>query len=270
MRKTLSLALTVLKHRFLVNLSVIIIAGALLQPTAAEAAGIIETGPFAGLGSLGAFLLCISLAGGGGGAGDGSGGSCRTIALMVDPPASGVTSLAMTLQYDSNKFVFNPQNSGFLCAFSSNGDCPPVSASPGTFPVSLLPTSGFNPGQPLPGSSMTLSDNGSSVTLDYRLVSPTNISQDTNFFLFSFDFKQPQIINITHSIVTYSASSPGLDFTQTSFVCHTDVIPDPGCGSAHGITGVTLNLTPIPEAPTWLMLGVGMVCLLGYRLRSNK
>jgi hypothetical protein len=268
--RKMSTSLGLAKHRFLLNFSVISIAGLLLlQTSTAHAAGIIETGPFAGLGSLGAFLLCLSLGGGGGGP-DGSGGSCRTIALLVDPPSSGVDSLAMTLQYDSDKFVFNSQNSGFLCSFSSNGDCPPVSASPGTFPVDILPSSGFNPGQPLPGSSVTLNDTGGSVALDYQLASPVNIDQDTNFFLFAFDFKQPQIISVSRSTVTYSASSPGSDFTQTSFVCHTDVIPDLGCGSAHGITGITLNLTPVPEPPTWLMLGAGLVGLLGYGWRRRN
>ena len=83
-----------------------------------------------------------------------------------------------------------------------------------------------NPGQPLPGSSATLTDTGTEVSLDYHLSSPVTINGETNFFLFSFDFKDPPVIDIGTSSITYLAADPGVDFTQVSFVCQTDVVPD--------------------------------------------
>ncbi len=102
------------------------------------------------------------------------------------------------------------------------------------------------------------------MTLSYHPGSPVTANTDTNFFLFMFDFREEAIIDLPRSTVTYSASAPGTDFTQTNFVCHTDAIPDLGCGSANGITGITLNLARIPEPSTWLLLVIGLLGLTGY------
>jgi len=175
---------------------------------------------------------------------------------MADPVGLGVESTSLSLQYDTNKFTFDAQASGFLCQSSSGGDCPPASAAAGTFPLTLFPASGFNPGPPLPGSTVALSDSGGIVTLDYQLSSPVDITQDTNFFLFLFDFKHPITVDLNASSITYYSSQPGLDFTQTNFVCHTNEIPDRGCGSADGIMGIDMNLTSTPEPASWSLLGL--------------
>ena len=101
----------------------------------ADAAGIIETGPFAGAGSIAAYALCVEL--GGGAAGP---GVCSRIALLVDPPARGITDLSIALQYNSAEFTFDEQNSGFLTPFAINSDNPPVVACEGTVPIDVLPS----------------------------------------------------------------------------------------------------------------------------------
>jgi|HubBroStandDraft_6_1064221.scaffolds.fasta_scaffold319133_1 hypothetical protein len=239
----------------------------ILFTTQSYAAGIIETGPFAGFGSIAAYTLCVEL--GGGSAGP---GVCSRIALLVDPPARGVTDLSIALQYDAAQLTFDQQNSGFLTPFAVNSDNPPVVAREGTVPIDLLPSSGFNPGQPLPGSSATLTDTGTEVSLDYHLSSPVTINGETNFFLFSFDFKDPPVIDIGTSSITYLAADPGVDFTQVSFVCHTDVVPDPGCGSENPVEGITLNLERIPEPGTWGLLATAIagLFLVDLRCRTNR
>jgi hypothetical protein len=239
----------------------------ILFTTQSYAAGIIETGPFAGFGSIAAYTLWVEL--GGGSAGP---GVCSRIALLVDPPARGVTDLSIALQYDAAQLTFDQQNSGFLTPFAVNSDNPPVVAREGTVPIDLLPSSGFNPGQPLPGSSATLTDTGTEVSLDYHLSSPVTINGETNFFLFSFDFKDPPVIDIGTSSITYLAADPGVDFTQVSFVCHTDVVPDPGCGSENPVEGITLNLERIPEPGTWGLLATAIagLFLVDLRCRTNR
>jgi hypothetical protein len=193
--------------------------------------------------------------------------NCYAVAFLADPIGLDIMSTSMTLEYDPARFAFDPLSSGFLCQFSVGGDCPPAAGAVGTFPLPIAPTLPFSVGQPLPGSGVALTDTGTAVTLDYDLASPVTITDDTNFFLFMFRFIDPVLINPSKSTVTYSALSAG-DFTQTSFVCHTDSIPDLGCGSAHGITGVTLNL--IPEPSTILMVGSGAMGLLASAWRRRK
>jgi hypothetical protein len=230
----------------------------LLQPSQAHAEGLIEIGPYAGLGSLAALAACVIL--------EPERTDCYAVAFLADPVGQGITSTSITLRYNTSDLTFNAQKSGFLCQFSSNGDCPAAGGvSPGTFPLMLLPSSGFSPGQPLPGSLVTLTDVGGAVTLDYKLSSLLDITQDTNFFLFMFDFKNPQIIDLASSTVTYSASNPGSDLTQTSFVCDTQP-PGLRCGSSQPITGVSLYLEPEPSG-SCVIFGLGF---LGFSRTLRK
>jgi hypothetical protein len=135
------------------------IAFLVVQPPAAHAEGLIETGPYAGLGSLAVLALCAIL--------QPDRKDCYAAAIMADPIGLGVESTSMTLQYDPNLFTFNPAQSGFLCQFSSGGDCPAANGATGAFPLQYLPPTGFHPGQPLPGSTVQLTYTGSSVTLQY-------------------------------------------------------------------------------------------------------
>jgi PEP-CTERM motif len=171
------------------------------------------------------------------------------------------------VQYDTNMFSFNEQRSGFLCQFSQDGDCPPVGAAAGTFPLGVLPSSGFNPGNELPGSSVTLTDAMGEVSLNYLLASPITTPTETNFFLYFFDFKNPLLIDVSRSTATYFSSGSGSHFNQTDFACITT--DRQGCGSDNGISGITLNLSA-PEPSTSLLFGIGLLSLLGYGWRRQK
>jgi hypothetical protein len=90
-----------------------------------------------------------------------------------------------------------------------------------------------------------------------------NITGNTNFYLFWFDLKNPVIIAPQFATVTYFNSGQASDFTQTLFVCHTDQIPDMGCGSSDPTTGFTINFTPEPST---LVLALSASFLVARRL----
>jgi hypothetical protein len=256
----------VAKRRFLLTLCVGSIVTVLVQPRAGYAAGTIE---FDGAGSLAAFLACIAIGGAAGPPLDSNPGLCRTIALAVDPPSRNVTSLSTTLQYDTSRFTFDRQGSGFLGPFSLDGGNAPAVVREGTLPVDLLPSSGLNPGHPLPGSSVALTDTGGKVTLDYQLSSPIGIDQDANFFLFSFNFNDPPLVTISQSTATYFSNGTGLDFNQTAFSCAT--VDFGSCGSTHPVSGITLDLAVVPEPTTLLLWGTTMAGLgLAARWRRRR
>ena len=228
----------------------------------ARAAATAETGFGALFASLAADAICLH-------GNEGDLDVCKEIALAVDPPASpGITSITISIAYNQSKFTFDPLLSGFLCQFSINGDCPAANAAVGTFPLTVLPPPGVTPGQPLPASSETLTDTGSVVTLAYAPSTAVVAETETNFFLFVFAFKNPPLISVPLSTVTYLNSGPGLDFTQSSFVCKTTVIPDQGCGSFDEVAGITLNLVPEPAALALLCGGL-VVLLAGGRRRGR-
>ena len=241
--------------KFALGLIVFALTPAMTIPTAKAALAGLGGPIVGGAASVGFFAGC-KFAGGGT-------WKCAKATFLADPTAStGITSISMQVAYNASEFTFNPGESGFLCQFSQNGDCPPPGGPAGTFPLALLPDLGFNPGQPLPGADVSLDEAGGTVFLDYTLPSPVTAETDTNFFLFSFDFNDPPTIDLSQSTVTYLASNSGLDFTQLSFVCGTTA--DLVCGSNNPIKGITLNLATVPEPSTWVLLTTAFIGLLGY------
>lgn len=200
--------------------------------------------------------------------GGGSFWKCAGIAAIVDPPAIGVTNISQSLQYDSSLLKFNAQKSGFLGQFSENGDTPPTENLIGTVPLGLLPNTGYTPGNPITGSTFSLTDTGSVVSLNYQLPSPVTVNGDVNFFLYYFDLIEPQLIDLSKSTITYSATEQGSLFTQTNFVC--TAADGKGCGSSHPITGVSINLFPVPE-PSSMTLGlISLAGAAGLRRRNKR
>jgi hypothetical protein len=165
---------------FFVVILALAISSSTVSPKKDARAMAVPIPPYDLAASVAAYLACKS--------GD-SLGDCKAVAFVADPVGPNITDVSLTIQYDASLFTFDNPASGFLCQFSSAGDCPLAGASIGTQPVKLLPSSGFTPGSPLPGSTVSLTDTGSEVTLDYHLGTPVTMDEDTNFFLFSFDFK---------------------------------------------------------------------------------
>jgi hypothetical protein len=83
------------------------------------------------------------------------------------------------------------------------------------------------------------------VTLDCQFASPVTLSGDTNVFIFMFDYKNPVLIDLAASTVTYNAAGPGTDLTVTNPSCTTD--HGEFCGSGTPGTGISFNLAIVPE-----------------------
>jgi hypothetical protein len=220
--------------------------------------------PFEALATLAALVACAEV----------DGQDCDLAGLLADPVGNGITGFSIGIQYNSLLFSFDPSKSGFLCQFSSSADCPVAVALVGQQPLSLLPPAGFTPGPPLFGSTVSLIDTGSEVDLNYAPGEPVSADVDTNVFLFAFDFKFPTRINEEASTVTYLPSSPGVDFTQSSFACSTTLTPIGGCGSSPGTgtTGITFDLVPeVPEPSTWCLTLTGaLMAFACHRLRPRR
>jgi hypothetical protein len=181
---------------------------------------------------------------------------CITAAGILDPPAIGVERITFSIQTDPRFYIFDPINSGPLGIFSVGGDAPPPDPGVGTRALQLLPDTGFTPGAPLPGSTLTYTDVNGLVTVDYQLASPITASTNVNFFRLDFDFVNPVVINFAESTVTYMASGPGSDFTQVSFACQT-VQANGTCGSDTPSTGATFNFSVVPEPSTLELMWIG-------------
>jgi hypothetical protein len=192
---------------------------------------------------------------------------CNFLATVYDPIAIGVTDLTMTIAYDPTKYIFDAAGSGPLGAFSVGGDAPPPTPGIGVEPLQLLPATGYEPGDPLPGSTLTYTEAPGSVTVHYTLASPVTVDSEVNFLRLQFDLVTPMIIDFAESRAIYYPSSPGLDFTQTAFSCKTEDGTNQ-CGSDNPAVGTTFHLVGVPEPATWAMLVSGFG-LVGAALRSR-
>lgn len=198
--------------------------------------------------------------------------TCNKVALRLDPQGD-VTHVTVTLDYDlfGPQFVFSPSESGPLGIFSVGGSAPPVTPGSGTQPFPIFPALQDTPGAALPGSTLSVVDDGLAVTVDYRFASPLSVPVETNFFVLVFDFITPVTIDASLSTVTYSMLVPfGADFTETAFSCESGDPAHPTCGSTVPSVSVTLNLAQVPEPSTGLLLGGGLALAAGVFARRRR
>jgi PEP-CTERM motif len=191
---------------------------------------------------------------------------CQSIGNLVDPSGTDVTSVTMSMAYNPSLLTFDQAESGPLGMFSMGGSAPPANAGFGTQPVMLQPSTGFSPGSPLPGSTLTYTQSSGLVSIDYQFASPITVTGDTNFFYFAFDFVNPVTINLSASTVSYAAEGPGTALSVTSFACTTTNLANI-CGSNTPSTGVSFNLVPAPEPGTLSLVLVALGGLGALRTR---
>lgn len=198
---------------------------------------------------------------------------CTQAGVRVDPQGD-IKHISMTLDYDlfGPNFTFNPLLSGPLDVFSVGGSSP--AATPGTgvqpMPVFLAPPD--TPGAPLPGSVLTVVDNGLMVSIDYLLATPINVVSETNFFVFMFDYLVPVVVNTATSTVVYSTGIlPGADFVVFDPVCESGDLAFPTCGSTEPATSVRIDgVTPIPEPSTTALLATGLAATIAGAARRRR
>lgn len=195
---------------------------------------------------------------------------CGWAALIYDPPAQEITSLTLTIDYDPLVYSFDEARSGPLGVFSVGGDARPPNPGVGTQLIQLLPSSGYEPGDPLPGSTLTYTDSPGLLSASYQFGNPVVITSNTNFFRLDFALLDPIAIDISNSAVTYETSAlGGTDFSTVSFSCTTaDGLNM--CGSDTPSTGVSFDLALVPEPHTVLLMGVGLAGLGHARRRGES
>lgn len=194
--------------------------------------------------------------------------TCDFLSAIWDPPTDGVTAFDMALRYDPIRYSFVPGQSGPLGIFSVGGDAPAPQPGVGTQPISLLPDSGYSPGAPLPGSTLTYTDVGGVLTVHYELASAVSSNVDINFFRTDFKFLTPIVIDLNLSTFTYETElGAGSDFSLVSFSCVSEN-PTFGCGSDTPSTGLTTHYAPIPEPSSLVMMFIGLAFLATRARRS--
>lgn len=193
---------------------------------------------------------------------------CGWDSIAVDPVMVSVTDFSLSVKYDTTKFTFKPDTSGPLGIFALGGDAPAPDPGIGTMVLSLLPSTGFTAGAALPGSTLTYSNVGGVLTVNYHLASPVTSTGDINFFRLDFNLIHPVLIDPTLSTVTYETSGPGKDFGWEGFSCTTtDGLNS--CGSEHPSSGSTTTFSYVPEPTVWATMLIGF-CGLGMAMRSHR
>jgi hypothetical protein len=188
---------------------------------------------------------------------------CTLLAVIADPPAAGVVSVGTSLKYDKSRWSFRPDLSGFLCDFSSNGDCPPANAPVGTFLLSNLPSLDFKPGNPLPGSNVSLINDtvNGLVSLNYSFNSPLLSQVDRNFFMFMFESQQA--FNPSTTIIQTFDKPGNYDFIQINATCSAIINGITNtCGSDTPIYGFNVLAVPEPSGNLGsiaVLVGIGFV-----------
>lgn len=193
---------------------------------------------------------------------------CTQVGINADPASVSVTGLSLTIQYDPSIYTFDQADSGPLGIYSVGGDAPPVDPGIGIQPVQTQPSTGDSPGAPLPGLTLTYTNVGGLLTVNYQLASPLTQTSDLNFFLVEFDFVNPVFIDLSRSTAAYATSGPGADFSVMSFTCTATALTG-GCGSDNPSTGVSFQLAEVPEPSTLFMLGPVSALALVARHRKR-
>lgn len=126
----------------------------------------------------------------------------KAACIVLDPaPTSSIEEIGFEINYDPNKIKILPEQSGFLCELSSNGDCPPVPL------IDFGQT--INLGDPRENTIFDLSVTSDTVTLyhDLRNNPTPPISQEFNFFGLAFE-PLVDIAQISESDFVQQVDSP--------------------------------------------------------------
>jgi hypothetical protein len=184
----------------------------------------------------------------------------KKVFIILDPPGSGLTTIATKFAYDTSLLAFDRNSTSLLCELRSAAAtpfCPPTTPGQGTMPLGELQE--FDVDQT--GLTITEASSGQAGKVSVEFTSPTPISFSgaRNFLALAFDLLAPIGANAT---VTYSPT-PTADatFSITHFEC------DVACGSSHPTAAMKLNTAV--EVPGPLAVG-GLPVLLHTTRRLRR
>jgi PEP-CTERM motif len=181
------------------------------------------------------------------------------VVVIIDPPS--FSNFDITLDY--NPALFDFVGSGTLCDFGVGGDCPAVDTTQGT--ISPIPmVSSLTLGSKLPGSTLSVTDNGTSVALDYDLTgvaTPPVAGADENFFGLVFEPKVP-----LENTVTIQSTPGAYDLSFASVSC--TLSSGGSCMTDAPTYGFSFT---VPEPSTWAMMliGFGGLGYAGWRRSAS-
>jgi PEP-CTERM motif len=183
---------------------------------------------------------------------------------VYDPPGEGVNHVGFTLQYDPSRVkVFPMPDSGFLCDFSENGDCPEPHPQIGTV---RIPFGNLHLGDAKPGTSFifNIDEITGTVFLDYDL-SANPATGEGNRFFFGLAMAPLQTFDGTVTIF----DTPGIyDIYFTQSICQSTIDGRPAfCRSDTPAFG--MNFNTVPEPSTIGLLGAGLATI-ATRWRSRR
>ncbi len=176
----------------------------------------------------------------------------KTVYIVFDPPAAGLTEFTTTFNYDRTFLSFNPAASSLLCSLrsaSATPFCPTTPAGVGTQPIGTIDE--FEIDQ----TGLSIKENSTgSVTVNYTTSQPIADAGEINFLALAFD----ALVPLDGANVTYSPSViPNATFSISDFSCNIN------CGSANPSSSLKLNPVPGP-------LGLGGLPVLYHATRRIR
>jgi hypothetical protein len=171
----------------------------------------------------------------------------RFVVWEWDPPED-VTSINFSFYFNPSLFTPVLGSAGFLCGFTTTGNCPVESPGVGTQPISFT----ANPPTPGPATGTQSITIGSDTVSIAAIFSPaTPVSSDGLFFAMDFTPNfNPDDYNIEYS----TGLLPGADYYVMSYSCTTADGTDT-CGSQNFTQSFRVVPTDEPAAIGLLVLG---------------
>lgn len=183
--------------------------------------------------------------------------------IFFDPPGTlGVLEIGFEVEYDSSKLEIIPELSGFLCDFSSDGDCP--STSENIEEEVIL-------GDPREGTSFDLIVTNNKVIFNYDLSNnPTPPIEGETFF---FGLAYKKLIPSTVLIPTTKANIGDIFQVESGNFCVTiDELNN--CGSENPTFGFSVVKVPEPSFQPNLLktfiLGISLLFLKNWHTNTKN
>lgn len=183
-----------------------------------------------------------------------------------DPPVNDITSISFEFFFNPSRFVPVANSAGFLCSFTSSGNCPVESPGVGTQPLQATTTP---PITGLAKGTQSIVVGSNSVSVNATFSSPITAASDELFFAMAFE---PLFEIADNAHVIYSQELlPDADYSVTSYSCTTlDNLNS--CGSENYTVSFKVIKTPEPSTILSLLaLGtLGAASTLKRKLKPSQ